>query len=474
MKSKKLSLVIALLMLQGAFAACSNGTKDPGNTGDPVSDTEKADYFKDTLGERDFGGAVFNIAAAEGAGVPLDSENGEIVNDALFKRNSKLMSDYNVNIVNNIFSAEGDSAALTDAIINNVLADDDGYDLVIGPLATTMRRGALNKVLYDMTELPTVDFTNPWWSEYAYENMQIGGKLFFTTGDITSNYFYVPIVMAFNMRLADDNKLDIFDMVRSGEWTLDKFDEITKDYTIDLNGDGEITTDDRIAYAHVRTEIISYSHYIAAGQKMSTVDKDGNIHVELDSEPSIDILQKLASIFTRLENKAITNNDTAPMFKNGQALFYSNSLASVVNNFRDMKDDYGIIPLPKADKEQDSYYTAVNTWTRGYIGVPANTRDTELTGFMMEAMACLSYDMVRPVVYDKVLEGKISRTDDSVDMLDIIFSTIYIDSNYVFNLGGSGTEILRTVMYDEDFMSSYAAIKDAIQADIDELNHWFD
>ena len=141
MKTKKFSLVLAMLMLQG-MVACSNSEKTPGDSTDDYSETEKADYIKDTLGERDFGGAVFNVAACEGAGVPLESENGEIVNDALYKRNSKLMSEYNVNIVNNIFSAEGDSAALTDAIINSVLADDDGYDLVVGPLATTMRKSA--------------------------------------------------------------------------------------------------------------------------------------------------------------------------------------------------------------------------------------------------------------------------------------------------------------------------------------------
>ena len=55
--------------------------------------------------------------------------------------------------------------------------------------------------------------------------------------------------------------------------------------------------------------------------------------------------------------------------------------------YRDMKDTYGILPMPKWDKSQEGYYA--NICDRYAIwGVPMTVTDTEFVGIITEALAC--------------------------------------------------------------------------------------
>ena len=55
--------------------------------------------------------------------------------------------------------------------------------------------------------------------------------------------------MFYNQKLADEYKLpDLYELVRSGSWTLPKYFEITKNVTTDLNGDTKFDDNDRYAF----------------------------------------------------------------------------------------------------------------------------------------------------------------------------------------------------------------------------------
>ena len=141
-------------------------------------------------------------------------------------------------------------------------------------------------------------------------------------------------------------------------------------------------------------------------------------------------------------------------------------MATVVQSFRDMEDDYNFLPCPKRNEAQAEYYTSVNTWTRGYIGTPKTIADPELVGFMMEAMAWQSYQDLRPAAYDVVVGNKLARVEEARDMLDILYGNIYIDLNYVYDFGGSATVIQKTVMDGAPFASGYQAVKDRIDRSV--------
>ena len=77
------------------------------------------------------------------------------------------------------------------------------------------------------------------------DSTSVMGSRFFLTGDLNLQSLNSIGVIYFNKKLAEDNGVgDLYGMVRSGEWTLDKFSECCRGVTADLDGDG-LDADDR-------------------------------------------------------------------------------------------------------------------------------------------------------------------------------------------------------------------------------------
>lgn len=103
-----LTAVILLQAVLFVFPSCADNKQTPGTietTAAAVSATEKVPDITDYLPETDFEGYTFTVAARENntywptLDVWAEAENGEPVNDAVFRRNSKIEEIYNLDIV---------------------------------------------------------------------------------------------------------------------------------------------------------------------------------------------------------------------------------------------------------------------------------------------------------------------------------------------------------------------------------------
>ena len=112
------------------------------------------------------------------------------------------------------------------------------------------------------------------------------------------------------------------------------------------------------------------------------------------------------------------------LFNNDQLLFMDCSFF-YVQQLRSMETDFGIIPYPKYDENQDRYYSRVSYYNAPIIPV-TNSRH-ELTGAVLEYFNWASSETVIPAYYDTVLYGKVIRDDESREMLDIIFDARVVD-----------------------------------------------
>ena len=118
------------------------------------------------------------------------------------------------------------------------------------------------------------------------------------------------------------------------------------------------------------------------------------------------------------------------MFAGGTAATATLRLcASETESLREMKDKYGVIPCPKLDKDQDDYYTFLHDqFTAFGICRPVDEERAELLGAVLEYMAWSSYINVVPVYYNVALKSKYMQDSASWEMLDKIYSGIYIDA----------------------------------------------
>jgi len=258
---------------------------------------------------------------------------------------------------------------------------------------------------------------------------------------------------------------NLYQLVFDGKWTLDEFERITKDKNIDLNNDGRMTAlDDFYGYVGQYNTVTAGFWLAGLGLKFSTV-ADDMINVDLTSPHNLSRIDKLTNMLEKTDY--VEQNDIIDKtFKEGRALFLPHCLITPQLFLRDMEGDYGILPMPKYDEQQETYISFMNAWSSGFVAIPS-TANAEKSAFLMEAMAYAGYETLRRPVYDITLKTKGARDEESERVIDIIIETAYLDINSVYNFGGSCDILRDTVMDKKPFVSSYEQAEPRIQRDID-------
>jgi hypothetical protein len=172
---------------------------------------------------------------------------------------------------------------------------------------------------------------------------------------------------------------------------------------------------------------------MSAGQTSVGMSSEGRPYSRMSTEGFINALNRTFEITWDNEawfNSEINNAGVDPtftrMFESDRALFMANTFR-FLPELRAMESDFGIIPYPKFNENQDRYYARLEGVELFVTGHGASEEDVERTSVILEAMASLSYRTVIPVMYDTVLQTQIARDDESADMLDLIFDNRVID-----------------------------------------------
>ncbi|MBQ4043571.1 MAG: hypothetical protein IJD06_06210, partial [Clostridia bacterium] len=87
--------------------------------------------------------------------------------------------------------------------------------------------------------------------------------------------------------------------------------------------------------------------------------------------------------------------------------------------FREMEDDYGIIPYPKLDETQENYHNLLHN-SSNYVTIPITCQNPDEVGAVIEAMCAESYRSVVEVFYEIALKTKYSRDSYSGQCIDLI------------------------------------------------------
>ena len=470
MKFKLLSFLLVIVMISVIIASCGSG--DTGNDADTNSNDQSANevettpeeqvYYLDTIPKEDYEGASFTIFAQHMPTRPnfsIGELNGDVLNDALYNRITELEVRYNINIIE--LGLE-DRGQVRTNVSNAVMADDPAYDLVMTSMADGMNTLMPSGYLYNLNSLPTLDLSQQWWSQSCNENLRFSDKLYVTTGAITACYYYTPMVMTFNTSISEDYGInDLYTAILDGKWTIDLLNSYMTDVAHDLNGDNVMDAND--FYSLLVDEEAGKALFVGVGGKLTEMDNDG-YYLALDSDGNQSLLDKLNGIFkdknTVMHYQSI-NTDNVKLFTESRSLFCIITMLNVINDFRSMEDDYGIIPLPKLNEGQPDYYTHGNPWAPSGVGVPITCRNPELTGMVMESLAFISYETVIPAVYEVTLQEKIARDQNSKAMLDLIYGDIRFDLNSIYDFGGSSS-LVRTYAagFTDNFASAYAALSE--------------
>lgn len=491
----KASIPCALLavLLTASMLACGDTKQaDTENTTAAVTDnqteetTETADIaVANVPADKDFGGHTFTFLVTGNTennwqknDFLAESETGEVLNDARYQRNRIVEERFNITIATDekFGGTKGSGTGYT-TIEKCVMAGDTSYDagMIAGYDCATL---AYSGLLYNLKELPYLDMSQRWWDQRVEQDLTIRDQLFYTTGDISTADNDATGAILFNKKIVQDYDLENpYEKVLNGTWTIDAMIAMGKGISADLDGNGVYDKNDR--YAAIIWDDTMMGIINAIGEKCTTVKSDGTLELTLYNDRVLSMFEKYRDAYYddaqayAYQRVSYDITDPVNMFSNDQALFFM-QLLDLVTYFRDMKTDFGILPLPKLEESQDRYYSTIGSWHSVFLCVPSIQEDAERTGIILESLAAESYNTVTPAYYEKTLVGKYIRDEESEAMVDIILSSHVYDLGWFYQIGKYCDEVLYLWWYKrDDFTSMYEKHLKSAQKDLVKINEAF-
>ncbi len=431
------ALLLALLAAAPSFSAC--GADTPAGTSADVQPEDTTPVttsrWLDSLPEElDFGGKeiVINVRGDANAmmEVAVDGENGDVLNDAIYYRNRDVEERLNVKITRFDGAGYANYNSELARIRSSVAAGDNAWQLIAGWGSNTSFL-VLENLFQPLDTLDYLNLDAPWWTQSIVEAKAVGGHNYLITGDIS---FLTTIggsyVLYQNDRLAKEYQIeDVPALVKSGSWTIDRLKSITKGVMKDLDGNG--VWDEKDQYGIVMSLYNpADAFYISSGLTHIGV-KDGEPFFDLDLDRTSAVMEKLWPLFFEGETvgafcKEDLANTIRPMFLNGQGLFLTLEFDSSRGSLRNMKDDFTILPYPKFDEKQEEYRVPANN-SAAMWGIPVDNPEPEVAAAVLEALCAESRHSVTDVYFDTCMNFKYARNDVSIEMLEIIRDSAYIN-----------------------------------------------
>ena len=389
----------------------------------PMDSLEARKLVSDDVPALDFGGKDFRIFYQKryttDAIAPDGKESGDVINDAVYRRNVAIEERFNAKIV----GIEGEENPMVESLMQSVAAGDDAYDLFLGH---TMNSGkaALAGYFHNWYDIPHINFDKPWFPQAAMDALKINDRMYMAMSDMCLSFASNTYCVYFNKEmLANYDITNIYDLVNEGKWTVDLLTGLSKELYQDINGSGKVDDGDQFGFA---SPFSSHCATWPAACDVPTVEfaDDGTVTSVFASERTAAMTEKLRALYGGSGSflgisKDKGESDMTAAFIDGNVGFITNCLNLAESVLRDVEFDYGIIPYPKLDEAQKAYYT-VPGGSVSCFASPVTASDTELVGALSAAMSRESWVSVLPAYYDIVLKVKGARDEASVEMLDLI------------------------------------------------------
>ena len=430
----------------------------------------------------DFAGHEFNILGhiGETGGevwqsreIAAEAMDGNLLNDAVYSRNRQIEEKYNVKI-SGIYKAW--FGGMLGDVKKMVGAGDSYYDAVMLNFEDASKASQAG-YLTDLKAVPHIDLSMPWWAQNLVGETSVMGRLYYCAGDMTLLAREGTWTMMFNKKMLGDYGLENpYEIVKSGNWTTDKFIEMSKGVSKDLNGDQKWDEGDQYGFATTFDSVRGL--FYSCGLRILAKDADDTLRFTLGQDNrAVGVFEKIYEIMRGPDNITMIMEDFGvgdgsniqAAFEQGRALFYGEVMQCVIR-LRQTETEFGILPFPKADAKQGMYYTNVHRFASSTVAIPVSVDNMERSGLIMEALAHGSKKYVQPAYYERALKSKFLRDDESSEMLDILFAGQSADLGDINNVGGLMTDFVSNVSKkNPDFASTIEKKAGKIQSDLDKI-----
>lgn len=495
-----LALLIMLCLTVMAVSACNGEEANESSTSSETS--AKKELFS-TLPDKDYDGTSVTVLVEgdwrgdyQSVEVTAHENSPELLNDKVKQRNELVESKFNVKIEE--VTTTNDQQMVT-LVRNAVMSNTADYDIVM-PYITDAATLALEDSFYLINDMEYIDLENDCWDNNATKSLSINNKNYFVTGDISLLSLACTHAIVFNKDLISKNGMENpYDLVNEGKWTIDKLKEMARKVTADIDGTTGMSHKDRYGFL-INNNFVT-SMYVGSGHNLT--GKDAN------DLPYISIIDEATTAFPIFEKIFELVNDTTAtgQIDNTTGSYYTSAIAdgssvwdvateSVANDlalFRamaiiDIIDlgeydcNFGILPIPKYNEQQDNYHSLVSTIYATSVAIPVSAADPEMSSIVAQAMCEASTDTTKDAYVEVILKLRKIQDNESEAMLDKIFAERVYDLGIIYNWGGStdATKSVGSFMNNiafsgtQTFASTLESITDVVEADLQKTLETFE
>ena len=526
--TKVLVLLLALCMLLPCIASC--GDKDKGKTTTPSGggqNTDPADGNQIEMPEIvNMGGYTYKAYVRQLAGenptayeaqiangnndykcidfyVDEANSNTDAISFAVYRRNNIIETDYNCKI-RQVASDGSQLSYLVDAY-----ASDERYDLTI-MMARHAAQAATQNLLRNFKDMTNIELTNPAFDQNSINELTVGNKLYFLSGDmnvstmdiaglsVVNMDFYADLAQTFQEMFNDPSYDNIFNIVMKNEWTIDTMLTMAHRANIDVDeGDGPLYASpigynkgEEVPNKYKGEDTVGYFQYLystlwyfyGSGGRITQKNDEGMPEFVIQNSANQDLHDYLFTHFNRdlyapwipHESSLILNYN----FLTGRVLFADCSLFNIRTEIYPVADfEYGILPVPVYEKGMDYKSLAYfNNWAHLWA-IPSLANNTEYAERMVQIMAVYSSlpDSTMHAYYDRTVYFLAAKNNESRKVMDIIRTSIVYDLALLYQGWGGLESMLIQIPNEADAYASTIAGIDRIipqmQETIDKLQN---
>lgn len=455
------TLALALLMLLGCFAfvACNNEPVDPdptpgndpvnpGNTPedpdktpeDPEAPTEPdaTDYLM-TIPKQNYGKTftmltdVGDLRRTELYFANEEEALGDTMDTAIFYRNNRVEEHLGIDFEN--VTAEGGWQTRGD-YINRIYASystgDQDFQMASCYMAFAAD-GAVAGYYYDVNSIDAIDLSSPWYVQSWFDNTLINDQCYLILGDLSLTMWKNLNAIYFNKQVSRELGLTdtLYQKAADGEWTMELLMDCAQ---LSSYEDGNDVWDTSDTYGLYLTRFNTRAMVTYFDIPLTRMSDSGEYELCLYNERTETIYGTLHSyiwnndcVYKNTGNDGDIETGKA-MFTEDRLLFFPTYL-QVSQDLREMDGDFGILPMPKLDDEQENYHSHSYDNFSVFL-IPGHINDAEFAGTVVDALNAESKYSVIPTYYDVVLKGRTTKDEQSVAMLDIIRDHLTFDFSF--------------------------------------------
>ena len=349
---------------------------------------------------------------------------------------------------------------------------------------------------------PYFDFTKPCWNQSIVRNTTINDKLYYLTGDINLSTFDKSMVVFLNQKMYDEKKTeddpeDLQDLALEGYDSINKvgksggftYDELYRWASVFEESNGEDGDFHAISSEYGATPLDSLPY--AWDLDYINENADGSHAYNIVGNAKIEgALNKARKLLDGSVAKGVSNENVMANFAADNSIF---ALHVLYNNeedneaLRNMSSEYGLLPMPKYDKNQIDYgttacedYTLITVIDHSVSSVP--TKGKEISAYL-QTLAEESYTNIREYYIEAAIKPmNFSSTnadtyEKSVKIFNIIADSIELPfvSVYAPQLNNIMQECWReAVISGITAEEAYQNNQDIYDAKLAELDSWLE